>query len=147
MGVPGLKPSDIGTNAEIEALKRGVASDYPMVDGVKSLKEEASKFIKNFMNVDIKPEACVPTVGSMQGGYASFLMCANIDEKKDTALFIDPGFPVQKQQFRVLNQKYDSFDVYNYRGEKEISTALFIQIRITPRGFALRKKSSKLSVN
>jgi len=118
MGVPGLKPSDIGTNAEIDALKRGVASDYPMVDGVKCLKEEASKFIKNFMNVDIKPEGCVPTVGSMQGGYASFLMCANLDEKKDTALFIDPGFPVQKQQFRVLNQKYESFDVYNYRGEK-----------------------------
>ncbi len=118
MGVPGLKPSEIGTNAEIEALKQGVASDYPMVDGVKTLKEEASKFIKNFMNIDIKPEACIPTVGSMQGGYACFMMCANLDKKKDTALFIDPGFPVQKQQFRVLNQKYENFDVYNYRGEK-----------------------------
>lgn len=117
MGVPGLKPSEIGIQAEIDALKRGVASDYPMVDGVKDLKEEASRFIKNFMNIDVKPEGCIPTVGSMQGGYASFLMCGNIDEKKDTALFIDPGFPVQKQQFRVLNQKYESFDVYNYRGE------------------------------
>ncbi len=117
MGVPGLKPSEIGIQAEIDALKRGVASDYPMVDGVKALKEEASRFIKNFINIDIKPEGCIPTVGSMQGGYASFLMCGNIDKKKDTALFIDPGFPVQKQQFRVLNQKYESFDVYNYRGE------------------------------
>jgi len=118
MGVPGLPPAEVGIQGEIDALRRGVASDYPMVDGVKALKEEASRFIKNFMNTDIKPEGCVPTVGSMQGGYASFLMCNNLDPKKDTALFMDPGFPVQKQQFRVLNQKYESFDVYNYRGSK-----------------------------
>ncbi|MGC9331098.1 MAG: aminotransferase class I/II-fold pyridoxal phosphate-dependent enzyme [Bacteroidales bacterium] len=118
MGVPGLNPPEIGVNAEIEALKKGVASDYPMVDGIKPLKEEASKFIKNFMNTDISPESCVPTVGSMQGGYACFLMCGNIDPEKDTVLFIDPGFPVQKQQLKILNQKYESFDVYNYRGEK-----------------------------
>lgn len=118
MGVPGLNPPEVGVNAEIEALKKGVASDYPMVDGIKPLKEEASKFIKNFMNTDISPEGCVPTVGSMQGGYASFLLCNNLVPGKDTALFIDPGFPVQKQQFKVLNQKYESFDVYNFRGKK-----------------------------
>ncbi len=118
MGVPGLNPPEVGVNAEIDALKRGVASDYPMVDGIKPLKQEASRFIKNFMNTDISPESCVPTVGSMQGGYASFLLCGNIDPQKDTALFIDPGFPVQKQQFKVLNQKYESFDVYNFRGKK-----------------------------
>lgn len=118
MGVPGLKPSDIGIQGEIDALKRGVASSYPMVDGIKPLKKEASSFIKNFMNTEIKPEGCVPTVGSMQGAYASFLMCGNLNPEKDTALFIDPGFPVQKQQFKVLNQKYESFDVYNYRGQK-----------------------------
>lgn len=117
MGVPGLTPPEIGTNAEIEALKKGVASKYPMVNGVKELKEEASKFIKNFMNVDVNPEACITTVGSMQGSYAAFLLCANLNKKKDTALFIDPGFPVQKQQFQVLNHKYKSFDVYNYRGK------------------------------
>jgi len=33
-------------------------------------------------------------------------------------LFIDPGFPVQKQQITVLGYKYESFDVYDYRGEK-----------------------------
>jgi aspartate/methionine/tyrosine aminotransferase len=46
-----------------------------------------------------------------------FLLCSNLDPKKDTALFIDPGFPVQKQQFRVMNHKFTSFDVYDYRGE------------------------------
>ena len=117
MGVPGLAPPQIGIDAEIEALKSGVASDYPMVDGVKALKEESSKFIKNFMGAEVSPASCIPTVGSMQGAYATFLLCSNIDKKRDTALFIDPGFPVQKQQFKVMGHKYASFDVYNYRGE------------------------------
>nr|MBP7505638.1 pyridoxal phosphate-dependent aminotransferase [Prolixibacteraceae bacterium] len=34
MGVPGLKPAQVGIDAEVEALRRGVASIYPMVDGV-----------------------------------------------------------------------------------------------------------------
>jgi len=118
MGVPGLPPVEVGVNAEIEALKKGVAAVYPMVDGIKPLKEEASVFIKNFLNTDISPKACIPTVGSMQGTYAAFMAAGNIDIKKDTALFIDPGFPVQKQQMMVLGLKYKTFDVFNFRGEK-----------------------------
>ncbi|BAX80955.1 aminotransferase [Labilibaculum antarcticum] len=118
MGVPGLKPARVGIEAEKQALEDGVASAYPMLEGVKSLKEEASKFVKNFMNVDILPEGIVPTVGSMQGGYAAFMAIGNCDAKKDTILFIDPGFPVQKTQLEVMNQKYESFDVFNYRGDK-----------------------------
>lgn len=118
MGVPGLKPSNIGTEAEIEALRRGVAADYPMLDGISELKEETSKFIKNFMDISLKPEGCIPTVGSMQGGYAVFMACSKLDPKKDTALFIDPGFPVQKQQFKVMGENYTSFDVYDFRGSK-----------------------------
>lgn len=38
--------------------------------------------------------------------------------ERDTTLFIDPGFPVHKQQHRVLGQKFESFDVYDYRGDK-----------------------------
>lgn len=118
MGVPGLNPPEVGTKAEIEALKRGVASDYPMLDGIQPLKEETSKFVKNFMNIDVSPTGCVPTVGSMQGGYATFMLVSNLDPKKDTALFIDPGFSVQKTQFKVMGHKYTNFDVYNYRGKK-----------------------------
>ena len=118
MGVPGLKPSAIGVEAEIEALRQGVAADYPMLDGIKELKTETSAFIKNFMNVDLAPEGCIPSVGSMQGGYAAFMACGKANPDKDTALFIDPGFPVQKQQYQVLGQKYLSFDVYNFRGDK-----------------------------
>ncbi|QKG79823.1 aminotransferase class I/II-fold pyridoxal phosphate-dependent enzyme [Tenuifilum thalassicum] len=118
MGVPGLEPSELGINAEIEALKRGVASKYPMIDGVPELKKEVARFVKNFINIDVNEQGCIPTVGSMQGAMAAFLVTNRCNVKKDTVLFIDPGFPVQKQQLHVLGMNYETFDVYNYRGEK-----------------------------
>ena len=118
MGVPGLPPAQIGIEAEIDALKRGVASIYPMVDGIKPLKSEGAKFVQNFLNISVSPAGCIPTVGSMQGTFAAFMATANAVKEKDTTLFIDPGFPVQKQQMMVLGQKYETFDVFNYRGEK-----------------------------
>ncbi|SLM31945.1 AspC1 [Desulfamplus magnetovallimortis] len=118
MGVPGLSPPEVGINGEMEALKSGVASKYPMLEGILPLKKEASRFIKMFMDVDVPQECCIPTVGSMQGGYATFMMLGNLDERKNTILFLDPGFPVQKQQMNVLGQKYEAFDVYNHRGDK-----------------------------
>lgn len=118
MGVPGLPPSHVGVMAEIEALHGGVASIYPDINGIPQLKKEASRFVKAFMNVDIHPEGCIAVTGSMQGGYAAFMACSQIDPKRDTILFIDPGFPVQKQQLIVMGEKYETFDVYEYRGEK-----------------------------
>lgn len=118
MGVPGLPPSSVGVKAEIEALQRGVASLYPDINGMPELKKAASDFIKAFIDAEVSPEGCVPVTGSMQGTFASFLACSQCDEKKDTILFIDPGFPVQKQQLTVMGQKYETFDVYDYRGEK-----------------------------
>lgn len=118
MGVPGLPPASVGVKAEIAALENGVASIYPIIDGLPELKNEASRFIKAFINVDIAAQGCVPVVGSMQGTFTSFLVCGQCDEKKDTILFIDPGFPVQKQQITVMGYKYESFDVYDFRGTK-----------------------------
>ncbi len=118
MGVPGLPPAKIGMEAEIEALKKGVAAIYPMVDGIKPLKTEAARFVKNFLDIEVSPKGCIPTVGSMQGTYSAFLAAGNAVEGKDTTLFIDPGFPVQKQQMMVLGQKYATFDVFNFRGKK-----------------------------
>ena len=118
MGVPGLEPSKLGIEAEVEALRKGVARIYPMVDGLPELKKEMARFVKNFMNIDVAEKCCIPTVGSMQGGMAAFLLTNRCQKEKDTILFIDPGFPVQKQQVRVLGMKSESFDVYNYRGEK-----------------------------
>lgn len=118
MGVPGLPPAQVGIEGEIEALRNGVASKYPMIEGVDILKKEIARFVKNFINIDIEEKSCLPTVGSMQGAFASFLVSCRRDVKKDTTLFIDPGFPVQKQQHKVLGLKYETFDVYNYRGDK-----------------------------
>lgn len=118
MGVPGLPPSSIGIEAEIEALKHGIASLYPDINGLPELKKEASRFIKAFIDVDVSPEGCVPVTGSMQGTFASFLTCCQCNEHKDTVLFIDPGFPVQKQQLIVMGYKYVTFDVYDYRGTR-----------------------------
>lgn len=118
MGVPGLPPAQAGIEAEIEALKKGVAAIYPDIMGVKALKDEISLFVKNFLDLQVNPEGCLPTVGSMQGGFAAFMMLNRLREGRDTLLFIDPGFPVHKQQVRVLGNKFVSFDVYNYRGER-----------------------------
>ena len=118
MGVPGLPASAVGIEAEMEALKSGVASIYPPIDGIPELKTEASRFIRAFLDLSVDPEGCVPVVGSMEGSFASFLIANQSDPNKDTILFIDPGFPVQKQQATVLGYKYLSFDVYDFRGEK-----------------------------
>lgn len=118
MGVPGLPPSSVGVQAEIAALQKGIASLYPDINGLADLKLQASNFVKAFINVDISPEGCVPVTGSMQGTFASFLTCSQCNPEKDTILFIDPGFPVQKQQLVVMGQKFETFDVYDYRGEK-----------------------------
>ncbi len=118
MGIPGLPPNQIGIEAEIEALKSGVAAIYPDIFGIAPLKKEISRFVKLFLNIDVSQEACVPTVGSMQGGFATFMTVSRMNKDKDTTLFIDPGFPVHKQQHRVLGVKFETFDVYDYRGDK-----------------------------
>jgi aspartate/methionine/tyrosine aminotransferase len=118
MGIPGLPASDIGVQAEIEALKRGIANTYPDIQGIPQLKNEASRFVKLFLNIDVNPEGCLPTVGSMQGSFAAFITTSRMYAKQDTILFLDPGFPVHKQQLKVLGQKWETFDVYNYRGDK-----------------------------
>ena len=117
MGVPGLSPTEIGINAEIEALRGGCAQFYPMLEGHKEFKTEGSRFVKNFVDIDIKPEGIIPTVGSMQACFAAFMAVTECKKGKNTVLFIDPGFPVQKTQMQVIGKPYKSFDVYNYRGE------------------------------
>ena len=118
MGIPGLPPNPIGVAAEIEALKKGIAAIYPDVHGHPDLKKEIYSFVKLFLDIDVSETGCIPTVGSMQGGFASFLTISRLNKKKDTTLFIDPGFPVHKMQHQVLGQKFESFDVYEYRGKK-----------------------------
>lgn len=118
MGIPGLPAARVGVEAQIKALQDGIASQYPDIQGNPELKKQASRFVKAFVGIDIHERGCVPVVGSMQGAFSSFLICSQTDPKKDTVLFIDPGFPVQKMQLQILGVKYETFDVYDYRGEK-----------------------------
>ena len=106
MGIPGLPAAKVGVEAQMKALGNGIANLYPDIQGLPELKNEASRFVKAFIGIDIAPEGCVPVCGSMQGTFASFLTCSQADSKKDTVLFIDPGFPVQKMQLQVMGVKH-----------------------------------------
>ncbi len=116
-GSPGLPVNRYGVEAEKAALDRGVGSQYPAAAGVPELKHEASRFVKAFLNVDISARACVPTVGSVAGSFGSFIACTQCMPGKNKVLFIDPGFPIQKSQLRVVGADWVEFDIYHHRGE------------------------------
>lgn len=116
-GVPGLAPCQIGIDAEKEALDSGIAAIYPPADGIPQLKNEGSRFIKAFLDIDVSATSVIPVTGSVAGSFGSFIACSQRDTKKDTVLFIDPGFPIQKSQLKVLGVKYKYFDIYNFRGD------------------------------
>lgn len=158
MGSPGLPASHIGIEAQKKALDSGVAQKYPNISGIAPLKKQASRFVKAFLNVDINPEGCIPTVGSMMGTFASFIVTNHLDEKKDTILFINPGFSVQPLQANVLGYKKDMFDVYDFRGEKlkeelerhlakATSQRYSIPTPTTLHGFASRRRNCSISVS
>ncbi len=117
MGNPGLPASDMGSEAEREALLRGIANQYPNIAGIKPLKENGSKFLKAFLDIDIPDRCIVPTVGSMQGTFTLFILLSQRIPGKDTVLFLDPGFPAQHHQAKLLGLKQESLDVYDCRGE------------------------------
>lgn len=116
-GSPGLPVNKYGVEAEKAALDRGVGSQYPAAAGVPELKKEASRFVKAFLDVDVSARSCVPTVGSVAGSFGSFIACTQRIPGKDKVLFIDPGFPIQKSQLRVIGAQWKEFDIYSYRGE------------------------------
>lgn len=116
-GVPGLEPCRIGTEAEKQALDTWIPAIYPAAEGIPELKAEASRFVKAFLDVDISAAACVPVTGSVAGSFGSFIACTQCDPQKNTVLFIDPGFPIQKSQLKVLGIPHVQFDVHDFRGE------------------------------
>ena len=118
MGVPGLPATDIAVSAEKEALDKGVAAIYPNIEGIQVVKDEIAQFANLFMNLDVSPLNCVPTVGAMQGSFAALLAAARTNPDKPYTLFIDPGFPVNKSQLQLMGLPFKSFDVLNFRGDK-----------------------------
>ena len=117
LGNPGIQAPALGIEAECEALRNGVASRYPDIAGVPALKRAGSRFAKAFINVEVDPANVVPTVGSMQGCFTTMLLLGQRDPAKRTMLFINPGFPVQRSQARMLGLNIESFDIYDYRGK------------------------------
>lgn len=115
-GSPGLPVNQVGVEAEKAALDRGVGSQYPAAAGVPELKDAASRFVKAFLDVDISPRSCVPTAGSVAGSFGSFIACTQRIPGKNKVLFIDPGFPIQKSQLRVIGTEWVEFDIHDYRG-------------------------------
>ncbi len=118
LGEPGLPAERIGIEAEHEALLKGYGSKYPVITGIPEVKHWGSEFLKAFVGLDIPDECIVPTVGSMQAAFALNMTMSQLDKKRDTVLFIDPCFPVQKQQCKVIGVRVDCFDVADFRGEK-----------------------------
>lgn len=118
MGIPGLAPVKIGIDAEKKALDMGIPAIYPDIYGRAELKKEISTFVKLFLNIDVKTDGCLPTVGSMQGSFASFMTLNRMHKDRGQTLLINPGFPVHMQQLRILGVETVTFDVYNFRGEK-----------------------------
>ena len=123
-GSPGLPMNGHGIEAEIAALRSGVGSQYPAAAGVPELKNAASRFVKAFINVDITPRSCVPTTGSVAASFGSFIAATQRIPGKDKVLFIDPGFPIQKSQLRVLGIGWREFDIYPCRGAEKLRVRL-----------------------
>lgn len=115
-GSPGLEANRIGVEAEKAALDRGVGSQYPPAAGIPELKEQASRFVKAFLDIDISPMSCIPTTGGVAASFSSFIACTQRIPGKDKVLFIDPGFPIQKSQLKILGLECESFDIHDFRG-------------------------------
>jgi aspartate/methionine/tyrosine aminotransferase len=118
MGIPGIPPVRIGIEAEKKALDMGIPAIYPDIYGRAELKTEISRFVKLFLNIDVNTDGCIPTVGSMQGSFASFMTLNRMHKDRGQTLLLNPGFPVHMQQLRILGFETVTFDVYEYRGEK-----------------------------
>lgn len=117
IGNPGLPAEEIGIEAEVAALRAGVANKYPDIAGIPALKRNGSRFIKAFFDVDVPEKGIVPTVGSMQGCFTLMLLLQKRIPEKDTLLMLYPGFPAQRHQAKLLGMGLEGFDIYEYRGK------------------------------
>lgn len=116
-GSPGLPACQVGIEAEKRALDSGMGAHYPAAAGIPEVKREGSRFVKAFINIDIPAECCIPTVGSVAASYAAFIACTQCKPGQNRVLFVDPGFPIQKSQLRIIGAEWEQFDIFHHRGE------------------------------
>jgi aspartate/methionine/tyrosine aminotransferase len=118
-GIPGLPVHAAAIEAEVEALqRRGVAHVYAPFDGLPELKQEAARFARLFLDVELPSSCCIPTLGAMEGCFASLALAGRLDPARRTVLCLDPGFPVNKLQLRFLGLERAAIDFYDHRGSK-----------------------------
>ena len=122
-GIPGIPPNKIGPEEEIRILQENprIPSTYPPFDGIPRLKEAASNFVKKFMDIEVPPKSCVPTVGAMHSGFICQSIVGRKQPESNTILYLDPGFPVNKLQTKFLGLQEQSIDLFDYRGDALIN--------------------------
>ncbi len=117
-GVPGVPLHPIAIEAEAAALREaGVGPMYAPFEGIPELKQEAARFAKLFLGIDLPPACCIPTVGAMEGCFASLALAGRLDRSRRTVLCLQPGFPVNRIQLRMLGIESASIDFYDHRGD------------------------------
>lgn len=117
-GIPGLPTPRIALEAEAQALQQGQVSHvYAPVEGIPALKEEASRFVKQFLDIDVPADCCIPTVGAMEGCFAGLALAGRIRAGHNTVICLEPGFPVNQLQLRFLGLEGARIDFYDHRGE------------------------------
>ena len=85
-GVPGIPADRLGPDEEIRVLTedKKLPSTYPPFDGIPRLKEATACFIKAFLNIEVEPENCIPTVGAMHGCFIAQAIAGRRFKKTDT---------------------------------------------------------------
>jgi aspartate/methionine/tyrosine aminotransferase len=118
-GIPGLPTHPLAIEAEIRALRElQVGHVYAPFDGLPALKEEAARFVRLFMDIEVPPSCCIPTIGAMEGCFASLALAGRLRKNRRSVLFLDPGFPVNRLQARFLGLEIENLDFYDHRGTK-----------------------------
>src|SRR5262249_33834237 len=118
-GIPGLPVHPLAVEAEGRALReRGISHVCAPFDGVPALKPDAARCGLLVMTVEAPPSCCIPTIGAMEGCFASLALAAKLRRSRPRVLFLDPGFPVNRLQARFLGLTIRSLDFYHHRGTK-----------------------------
>ena len=117
-GVPNLPYDPVGAETAVRIEReRQASAQYPPFDGIPELKREAARFMKNFLDIDVPAECCIPTVGSMQGGFIAQAIAGNRVAGRDTILYLDPSFPVSRRQTHFLGLRDGSIELSENRGD------------------------------
>ncbi len=96
-GVPGLPANPIAIEAETRGPReRNIGHVYAPFEGVPALKDEGARFVKLFMDIDVPPSCVVPTVGAMQGCFASIALASRLKGAAAPSSASTPAFPVNR---------------------------------------------------